>query len=666
MTLNQIERYEKTKFYFTKLVEKLDIIFCFGMLFTGLVILYLSYKSGIEQYGLGLAFSLGLIAYYLLKKKVDFKNINIDCIYNQDEKINSTSFLITNIVFWICFTLSIAILYNIEYIRPPLYFILVTLAFFAIFLEIFNIKNNGKCIYFIIFKILLISLSFRVGRYYSFATISGSDIHFHLMFAKSIIANGRIMDINADKYFYTPFWHVFEAINSIILTVNLKDTLFISLVAASALIISLFTYLIAKKLFNVKIGLIAVLFVNIADMLFVATVTGINPGTLVLIFFIITMFCLIQTKNRLIYSFFIILLIFESIITHQLSTFVFFNAMVIFAISEFLYLQFHNKLTVVKKSHYIASTSITLISIFFISMIFYWMNMSLGSGSFFDNMINRLHHTFTDMFSEYAGRGEPPSTVYVNMLSNYGIISNLMYNLGYIILFGLAIIGILMLLNRKYGSRITFQYICASIFLFGLIYPGTYIGLDQLLIPHRFLPFLELFLIIFAAFSVYLIFEIKIIKWNKIYTSVIVLFLIFFMITTPFINRNDAFYSTDQIYATDYTYSELKALEWGTNYITELLYVDPLIAARPLSTVEELNISIDQIANYPSIFSRKDLPHNVFVREYIVDKPNLLVSGTFGRISEVNLSLLIEVVSEKYNLIYSAHSGYIYQKDGSK
>ncbi len=429
--MNQVQRFEKSKFYLTKLVENIDIIFCFGMLITGLVILYLSYKLGIGQYGMGFAFSLGPIAYYFLKKKVDFKNTNIDCVYNQDKKINRTSFLTTNIVFLICFTVSIAILFNVQYIRPPLYFILVTLAFFALFLEIFNIPNNGKWIYFIFLKILLVSLSFRVGRYYIFPTIPGSDTHFHLMFAKSIIANGRILETNADKYYFTPFWHVFEAINSIILNVNLKDTLFISLIAISAAVIRLINYLISKKLFNVRIGLIAFLFVNIADMLFVGMVTNINTSIFVLIFFIITMFCLIQTKNKVIYSFFIILLIFESIITHQLSTFVFFIAMVIFAISEFLYLQFHNKLTEVKKSHYIASTSITLISIFFISMISYWMNMGLGSSSFFDNMINRLYRTFTDMFSEY---GEPTSTVYI--LSNYGIISNLIFNLGYTILFG--------------------------------------------------------------------------------------------------------------------------------------------------------------------------------------------------------------------------------------
>ncbi len=634
------------------------------MLFTGLVILYLSYKLGIGQYGIGLAFSLGPVAYYFLKKKVDLRNINIDCLSNQNIKINLTSFLITNIIFVICFTLSIAILYNIQYIRPPLYFILVTLALFSIFLEIFNIQNNGKWIYFIIIKILLISLSFRIGRYYSFPTIPGSDTHFHLMFVKSIIANGKIIDNNVFQYYYTPFWHIFEAINSIILNINLRDTLFISLIAASVVIISLFIYLIVKNLFNIKIGLIAFFFFNIADLIFVGTVTNINTSILVLIFFIMTLFCIIQTKNKSIYSLFIISFIFESIITHQLSTFIFFNAMVIFVISEFLYLQFHNKLNEVKKSHYIANTSITLICIFFISMIFYWMNMShLASGSFFDDMINRLYHSFTSMLSEYAGDREPTTTVYINLLRNYGMISNLMYNMGYTILFGLAIIGILVLLNRKYRSRITFQYICASIFLFGLIYPGTYLGLDQLLIPHRFLPFLELFLIIFAAFSVYIIFEIKIIKWNKICMSVIVLFLIFFMITTPFINRNDGFYSTDQIYATDYTYSELKALEWGTNYINEFLFVDPLITKRPLSTVEELNISIDQIVNYPERLNEKNIPQNVFVREYIVDKKDLLISGTFGKVREVNMASIIEIVSEKYNLIYSAHSGFIYQKD---
>ena len=644
----------------------MDTIFCLGILFTGLVILYLSYKSGIGQYGMGLAFSLGSIAYYFLKKKVDFKKISMDCVSNQDNKIDHTLFLTTNIIFVICFTLSIAILYNIQYFRPPLYFILVAIAFFSIFLEIFNIPEDGIFKYVGMLKILILSLSFRVGRYYSHPTIPGSDTHFHLVFAKSITENGRIMNLEWSKYLYTPLWHVFEAMNNIILNTNLKDTLFISLVTTSIVIISLFVYLIARKLFNFKVGLIAFLFVNIADMLFVRTVTNINTGVFVHIFFIIALFCLIQEKNKPIYSFFMLLLIVESILTHQLSTFVFFSILFVFSISQFIYLQLRGLLTEYKNSNIKTNITSNFVLFFFIFMIFYWSIMGPSEGStFFDSMVSRLHGTLIGMFNDYASTGSS-STVYANLFSNYTMISNLMYNMGYSILFGLAIIGILVLLNHKYRSSIvTFKYICGSIFLFTLIYPGTYLGLDQVFIPHRFISFLELFLIIFAAFSVYILLKINIKKWNKIGASLVVLFLIFFMITTPFINRNDALYSTDQTVVTGYTSSELKTLEWGTNYIVEKLYVDPLISMRPLSTAEKFNISIDQIAHYSARFSEKSIPQNVFLRESVVDKPDLVLSGTFGKARKANLALFIEAVSEKHNLIYSSHSGYIYQKDDS-
>ena len=664
--MDDIQIFRKYKFHFTKLVENIDIILCFGMLLTGLVILYLSYKSGIGQYEMGLAFSFGSIAYYLLKKKVDFKKISMNYVSDQDHKINHTLFLTTNIVFVICFTLSIALLYNIQYIRPPLYFILVTIAFFSIFLETFNIPDNGIFKYIAMLKILILSLSFRVGRYYTFPTIPGSDTHAHLMFAKSIIANGEIVGANAGKYLYTPLWHVFEAINNIILNVNLRDTLFISLTATSMVIISLFAYLITKKLFNVKVGLIAFLFVNIADMLFVRMVTNINTGIFVHIFFIIALFCLIQEKNKPIYSFFMLLLIVDSILTHQLSTFIFFSVLFVFSISQFMYLQFRGLLTEYKDINVKTNITSNFVLFFFIFMIFYWSTMGPSEGStFFDSMFLRLHGTFIDMFNDYVSTGSS-STIYVNLFSNYTMISNLMYNMGYNILFGLAIIGILILLKQYRSSMVIIKYICGSIFLFTLIYPGTYLGLDQMFIPHRFISFLELFLIIFAAFSVYILFKINITKWNKVCTSVIVLFLIFFMITTPFINRNDALYSTDHTVVTGYTSSELKTLEWGTNYIAEKLYVDPLIATRPISTVEEFNISIGQIAHYSARFNEKNIPHNVYMREYVVDKPDLVLSGTFGKQREVNLALFIELLSEKHNLIYSSNSGYIYHKDGSK
>ena len=290
-------------------------------------------------------------------------------------------------------------------------------------------------------------------------------------------------------------------------------------------------------------------------------------------------------------------------------------------------------------------------------MIFYWSTMGHLEGStFFDKMVSRLHGTLIGMFNDYASTGSS-STIYVNMFSNYTMISNLLYNLGYNILFGLAIIGILVLLNHKYRSSIViFKYICGSIFLFALIYPGTYLGLDQVFIPHRFISFLELFLIIFAAFSVYVLLKVNISKWTKIRTSVIVLFLIFFMITTPFINRNDALYSTDQTMVTGHTFSELKALEWSANYITEKLYVDPLIATRPLSTAEKFNISIDQIAYYPKSLNANNLPRNVLIRQYIIDNPDLVLTGTFGKTRDVNYVSLIEITAKQYNMIYSTNS----------
>jgi hypothetical protein len=626
-------------------------------IFIGIIILCLSYCAGIGQYGMGFAFVLGPVFYYFLKKEIDVKFISS----NNLTSTNYNKLLIINIIFFVSFSLNIFILHSSIYHRSILYFLLVTISFFSIFMEILQVTSS-KFSYFLILKIIFVSLSLRIGRLFIYPTIPGSDIHFHLNIAELIAQNGNVPDYSiAYKYSSSCLMHIFIAINDIILNLNLRDLLCYSMIFSTTIIVSLFIYCIVNKIYNTQTALIAVLFINIADMFFFQNVTNINPGAIVYCYLVVILFCIIQQKNRDAYSSIVVLMIYCMVFAHQLSTFCVFLILSTLLLSRVVYKIYFTKILKINLNSkdmelHLCSNTLTL---FFTSLIFYWSQTGpTGSRSFFAQMIGRLHRTIIDMISEYFSEASAPTCGYETFFSTFNIYSNILYNLGSNFLLMLAIIGILFIVGSKLKSLFNFSYLSVVLMLFFLIYAGTYIGLGYLLIPHRFLPFLQLFLVIFASYSTYTIYTISSKDWKKFGLTGIVLFLIFFMITSPYLNNSDAIYSTDMVYRDQFTYSELKSLEWSNYFILDhKICVDSIVAPRPISTVDFLNLSTIQLMYL------NNSSQNVLIRQYIRTNPDLSVAGTFGKISKYGYQMLISKVSQQYNLIYSTNSAEIYQKN---
>lgn len=630
-------------------------------LLIGAIILYLSYYGGISQYGMGFAFALSSAFYYILKKKlyIEVKPSNNFTF------INHKLLLILNIIFFISFSFSLLILHYSVYHRSILYYFLITISFFSLFIEIIQITSS-KYSYFLILKIVFVSLSLSIGRLFNYPYIPGSDINDHLDIVKLIVKNGIVPDYSiADKYSYSCLMHIFIAINDIILSVNLKNLIFYSIILSTTIIISLVIYSIVNKIYNTQIALIAVLYINIADMLFVQNVTNINPSSIVYCFFLVILFCIIQQKNRPKYSSIVVLMIFCMILSHQLSTFCVFVILSTLLLSIIVYKTYFIKILKINLNskdmelHLYPNTLI----IFLISLIFYWSLTGPAFGnSFFDIMIYRLNDTIASMFHEYVSEASVPATDYGTFFSTFNFYSNLLYNLGSNILLMLAIIGILLIIGSKRKSLFDFSYISAIFMLFCFIYVGTYIGLGYLFIPHRFLSFFQFFLAIFASYSTYTIYIISSQNWGKFGLMSIVIFLIFFMITTPYLSNGDAIYSKDMIYRDQLIYSELKSLEWS-NYFLEnhIIFADSLVNSRSLSTVDFLNISTLQIVD---LNLESNSSQNILFRQYVIDNPNLNIGGTFGTISKQNYRerFLNVSLSHEYNLIYSNNYVRIYHK----
>lgn len=645
-------------------LKNIDIFVFLFFLSGGLLVLYLSYIKGLGQYGFGFAFVFGSIIYYLSKDQL---NEETNYLRNLSPENKHTIVLALNVTFFTALFLSNYILFKINYIRPPVYFVLISICFFSIFLEIFHI-NLKRYVPYLLSQIFIVSLSFRWGRYYSYPTIPGSDTHFHLNLAKYISLHGKIPTFDiiifnkeiAGKYASTPLWHLLEAIGSIILNLPLKENMYFTVIGPFVIIFSLLMFLLVRRLFNTNVALISVILVNIADMIYSKTVTNVYTSSIVYIYLFLALYSFTKYKSNFIFSLFVVISIICMIYTHQLSTFCVFIIFISLSFGKRIFTLLEKNYKKKKLVSFSLGNSLENTTIFFfVLMIFQWLQSSEGGSSFFDKMVFRLNGTLNSMLAEYFSETDLVSSRYEILFSNYDILSNVLYNLGYSILLFFAVIGILYILRKKIKLEILFPYICATFTLFGVIYLATYIGLDSLLLPHRFLPFLEFFLIIFASFSIYKLYMLSSTKLRKIGFLFIVISLIFFMITTPYINSNDPFYCKERVYRTENTYAELSNIEWCSLHINNTLFVDDYMAPRTLSTVESFNTKIN-VDSYPKTLKDSNVEY-LYLREYIKGFSIIRDTGSFGTFSIKNYSLIFDELKE-YNLIYSSNSGEIYAK----
>lgn len=643
------------------LIVHLDAILSIVFLLGGIVIVALSYIAGIGQYGLGLAFLCAPLGYMLIRK-ASRNYIQVDNCTIQKPRVNL--FLTLDICFWVFYSVSLAILHQALYFRPWYYFLCVSVAFTILIVQALLIEFKPLHVTFYFFKVILLSLTFRAGRFFAFPNIPGSDTHSHLIIAKYILDFGYVPPFEiADKYAFTPLWHIYDAIHMIILDVGMAQSLFI---LASAVIIAttFLVYVIGKNLFSPRIGLIASVFVSLADMIFIGTLSNINTSLLVMVYFLVLLFCLHYARKTFYgIAVFMIVALFW---THQLSVFAVYLALIGYYIcdkaisSDYFHRIFQHAIS---EKQFIKPTYLNTRFMLFSSiyMIFFWGLIgedTADENSFFGSMVSRLASTIRRMIEEYSSSIEPPTTVYEEMFSHFDLVDSLLYNLGYGMLFCLALVGALLVLKYWFNSE-RISLLSSMGLLFVVIYPGTFIGLDQVFIPHRFLPFLQFICIIFAAFSLVIFYRSAPERISRIILTIFVLVMVFFLITTPYINRNDLIYSKSMESRTEIMLSELAGISWGQGVsIDNRITVDPHISQRPLSTVEVLHLDPDNITHYMG----RDESNLYYIRSYIWENPNIQVRGTFGKLRMVDCSEYLNDIILHNQLVYDNDLVKIYKR----
>ena len=550
-------------------------------------------------------------------------------------------------------------MYDLEYFRPWYYFILVAIGFTLLIFQTLILKYTVRNVLFTISKLLLLSISFRASRFFTFPEIPGADTHFHLRLSQSILNSGYVPTNEIySQYIYTPFWHIYDVVQSLMFNLDIGSILFI-FASIAIVAITFLTYVIGEELFDFRVGLITAIFVNMADMIFVRTLTNINTSLLVMIYFLVLILCFFH-RERVFFGI-AISMVLCMFWTHQLSVFAVWLAIIGFYLCLLAYKRgfftwlnsaLHNNNRVLPYPN----TPFTVFTVIY--MIFFWtmMRPESSESSFFAGMTRRLKGSLDRMINEYLSSGDLQTSVYEDLFTSIDILDALLYNLGYAILVCLALVGMIFVMKKISDQKKMGMLLSAGI-LFVVIYPGTFIGLNQLFIPHRFLSILELVFIPFSAFSLLMFFRSCHSRGMNIVFSGFVLLLLFLLITTPYVNRNDPLYAQGEVHRTEMMYAELVGISWGqlhspNNRIT----VDPYISRGGLSTTDIGNINAEFVDSYSSNANN----HLINIRQYIINDPCLRIGGTFGKVHQEDYSELLGTIQATRSLSYDNGKSYVY------
>jgi hypothetical protein len=526
-----------TKQLIGKIIDYGDIILAITGFFTGAGIFYLSYTGVINQFIIGLTLLFSSLIYLVTRswlKENSFQNYQLS--YRQKS--------ILTLIFCLLVIVTSLLWYIQTFSRPVIYFVLVSFFAGLIAVEILFLTKDDN-VWPILLKIFFSSFLIRMGIWYNYPSVMGYDAFFHINMANLISTTGFVPPFEiSEKYVLYPVMHIFIAITKIFSFIDIKDAVFFS-IGIISIISTLFVFIFVNRFAGPRVGLLSTLLICITTQIVVTGITNITCGSLVLCYFLMLLFLLIDRDRRPHTLLLCLVIMFTTVITHQLSSFVVFLSLCLFAVSLLLFE--HLIMKIDKKI-----TFKLFLALFGITMIFYWIYTPLYyNASFFDGILA----PFIDILTSGGIYGS--EQLLTGHRYDVQFFETFLLQTSYLILPFFGIAGIFFWLSRK--DELKFSVAFISGLLFFLVYAIPMLGIRNLL-TDRWIPFLSVFLGICAA--AYIISGVEIIKSKavKLVTIFIIASLLsFFMVIPPAINKDNPFMAKNQTIRNQFSDNEISA-----------------------------------------------------------------------------------------------------------
>lgn len=577
-------------------LDNLDTVACISGIVSGILItsLYVVSKT-IHLLMLGLALTFASLVYLIIKNRKE-----LSCI-----SIRSSIKKIFEILFFFLFSISLLVLFVNEG-RPFLYFVFISLCSGFLALSILNIKSNFDTAVQIV-KIFLVSFNIKYSIFLFYGG-SGVDYWTHLKM-NSILSQKGLIDMLIDKEQFFPLMHIQTAVYQMITITPIKEATNFAIILP-LVISSICIFLVARKIFNEKIGLLAMLIMNITDY---HTCWGSTPQTttfgICIFFFIIFIIfqMAISNQNRIIWPVIMIIFFLSLILTHAVSSFILLITITGFFAGSYLFKKIFGVYTAV-------FPPILFLFLYGIILLQHWLiaiyNEMRGQ-PFFNVIVSTLDYYITE-HADFLNR--PESFVqYTTTLPP--LIEQVENTAGLTLLMFLAAIGSFFWLSRKYRNQFTFSMLTCTVFLLVITFGFPLFGIRNIM-PGRWFVFMYFFLSIMAAYAVYI--SLTIIPKQRLRTviSVFIIFcLTFFMTTSTISNLDSPLWLKESTTSTSYTVQELKGAETLSHY-SDAVFSDSGYEG----TVLNYYYRIQTIPIYSRYLPRNT--GNIFVwRKYTIDRP---------------------------------------------
>lgn len=522
------------------------------------------------------------------------------------------------------------------YSRPMVYFILTSFVSGLLALMIMYLPHKRKYEYLALLLILTVGLSVRLLQQTLFPDLLGMDPYTHRNFTLEVMSVGHLVEGFA--YSRLPSMHILIASVSFITGLSYKWSSIAS-VTIPQLISIIIVYLIGKKIFNAKVGLLAALFLCMSAN-YITLGYWIFPTGLAMIFSAFLLYYIIKEdkKNSIANNALKILFAISIISIHMQVALAILIFLIFFWIGKKIYIKIQNEglnfinsdklksgINKIRNDDFkiIRSNKVKIgFVILFAVLMFSWWIYVVGKIDLPVTLIQRALEHDPSQIREVSAYSQYPIPYYQYLLNI----------LPYLFFYGFSIIGFLYAISKKTTSN----YLALTLGGVALL-AVPFLLLESNMsgyLSERWIYTAQLFMSIPVAIGVLKVFKVtqkKTIIKNIAIVSIISIF-IFVNVIAPSANIDNSEISKYSVLRVAYTDSEFQSMNTLQKIMdnTYLIYTDK-INGRVFS-----NKKVDYLDKYLHDKKYSDLRGFVILRPIIATEPVLGMKLNYNPIPEIS------------------------------
>lgn len=548
---------------------------------------------------IGIIAFLACTAYLLMKKPLSPSAL----VSLSQVKTKPTTYVLLNALFFLLLAYSIVSVYLRPdlYARPVDYFICITLMTVILAVEVLFLPKKRWYHFFILLKIIFIALSLEWSQQLIFSGVVGLDPWWHQGFTQQILDSGHVPE--GEWYSKMPLHHLMVAATSLVTGLDYKMSTMLSVGISHVVCILTIVYLLGRFIYTSQVGLLAALFLGVANHRILFGYLGI-PNTTGIIFILIIIYLLfkIRRESPIIAIILSLILMGTLILTHTVAS----TFLVVLLFLFWLGFKAYNRLYREKGD---VPVSFGLATLFTVATLSYWIYVS--------GHITRLAEMIRTGFGYEGYWSRAP--IELSPFFNAPLSEQIFSWLGFFLFCGFSLFGGLLMMSKKFGTRYSLAMALGGLALLALGVLPMVTGASVL--EDRWWYASQVMLAIavsIALLSICSLFRSNLVKISLLATLSFIL--CFVMVMSPQANFDNPVFTKDVTARYGFTEAEFQAMqtlstvqdaEIGTDTYYSWLRWVPQFHATIQSVDEELQD--EDFTNFPRML--------IVIREEIVHQP---------------------------------------------